>query len=145
MLRSLQIPHTYLITFLIILHIHTSRCPKWQLPSVCSLDPPTSGKCCPTPNCPPGFTINYPSGFLQDMGISSGLADGQKPKIETLVSDSSVTKTETTEPIKDTGSTNLASETSKSSGFSNLKTILEVGSVGINSGEFSNRPLEINH
>ena len=72
------------------------------------------------------------------MEISSGLADGQKLKIETLVSDSSVTKTETKEPIKDTGSTNLASETSKSSGFSNLKTILEVGSVGINSGEFSN-------
>ena len=78
------------------------------------------------------------------MGISSGLAEGQKPKIETIVSDSSVTKTETSEPVKDTGSTNQVSETSRSSGFSNLKTILEVGSVGINSGEFSNRRLEIN-
>ncbi|XP_053402936.1 extracellular matrix organizing protein FRAS1-like [Mercenaria mercenaria] len=38
-------------------------CFNWQLPSACHLDPPAAGKCCQTPNCPAGYTLNYPPGY----------------------------------------------------------------------------------
>ncbi|XP_053401477.1 uncharacterized protein LOC123550590 isoform X2 [Mercenaria mercenaria] len=38
-------------------------CLNWQLPSACHLDPPAAGKCCQTPNCPAGYTLNYPAGW----------------------------------------------------------------------------------
>jgi len=43
-----------------------ARCVQWNLPAACTLTQPASGKCCPTPNCPAGYTINYPPGYVQD-------------------------------------------------------------------------------
>jgi len=38
-------------------------CVTWNLPQQCSMNPPAAGKCCPTPNCPAGFNIQYPPGY----------------------------------------------------------------------------------
>ncbi|XP_061197993.1 uncharacterized protein LOC133206079 [Saccostrea echinata] len=42
-----------------------NKCVDWQLPPVCTLNPPGPGKCCKTPNCPAGFVINYPPGYTE--------------------------------------------------------------------------------
>jgi len=44
----------------------TARCPTWNLPQACSLTQPAAGKCCPTPNCPNGYNINYPPGYTAE-------------------------------------------------------------------------------
>ncbi|KAK3605679.1 hypothetical protein CHS0354_013476 [Potamilus streckersoni] len=41
-------------------------CVTWQLPSVCTLSPPAPGKCCTTPNCPAGYSIQYPPGYQEN-------------------------------------------------------------------------------
>jgi len=40
-----------------------TKCPTWNLPKDCYLDPPATGKCCPVPRCPAGYTIQYPPGY----------------------------------------------------------------------------------
>ncbi|KAK7493781.1 hypothetical protein BaRGS_00014922 [Batillaria attramentaria] len=44
----------------------TARCVQWQLPAACTLEPAAAGKCCPTPKCPSGYTINYPPGYVAE-------------------------------------------------------------------------------
>jgi hypothetical protein len=44
----------------------TPICLTWNLPSVCTLNPPAAGKCCETPNCPPSVVINYPAGYTPE-------------------------------------------------------------------------------
>lgn len=46
------------------------RCYKWNLPSVCTMDPPAAGKCCQTPNCPSYIQIQYPSGYSIDQSTN---------------------------------------------------------------------------
>jgi len=43
-----------------------ARCVQWNLPSACSLNQPAAGKCCPTPNCPAGYSITYPPGWVAE-------------------------------------------------------------------------------
>ncbi|KAK3591361.1 hypothetical protein CHS0354_040323 [Potamilus streckersoni] len=42
-----------------------SLCLTWNLPDVCHLDPPVSGKCCKTPVCPSYVQIQYPQGYQE--------------------------------------------------------------------------------
>jgi len=44
----------------------TARCVQWNLPAACTLTQPAQGKCCPTPNCPQGYTVNYPPGYVAE-------------------------------------------------------------------------------
>ncbi|XP_071091876.1 uncharacterized protein [Haliotis cracherodii] len=44
----------------------TLKCLQWQLPKVCNMLAPPAGKCCPIPNCPPGYVINYPPNYVQE-------------------------------------------------------------------------------
>lgn len=40
------------------------RCLSWpNLPSVCSLQAPAPGLCCPQPKCPSNVQINFPPGY----------------------------------------------------------------------------------
>lgn len=49
---------------LIELSIFFSRCLSWpSLPSVCSLQAPAPGLCCPQPKCPSNVQINFPPGY----------------------------------------------------------------------------------
>merc|ERR1711874_24945 len=41
------------------------KCIQWNLPSVCTLNPPAAGKCCKTPNCPANVKIQYPPGYTE--------------------------------------------------------------------------------
>ncbi|KAH3775323.1 hypothetical protein DPMN_176724 [Dreissena polymorpha] len=41
-------------------------CVTWALPPQCTLNPPAAGKCCSTPNCPAGFNIQYPPGYVEN-------------------------------------------------------------------------------
>ena len=50
----------------VICIIYARRCVTWNLPAACTLDQPAAGKCCPTPHCPAGYTINYPPGYISD-------------------------------------------------------------------------------
>ncbi|XP_063442595.1 uncharacterized protein LOC134722891 [Mytilus trossulus] len=47
-------------------YVCREKCYKWNLPSVCSLDPPASGKCCHTPSCPSYVQITYPQGYSKE-------------------------------------------------------------------------------
>ncbi|KAL3886633.1 hypothetical protein ACJMK2_026614 [Sinanodonta woodiana] len=38
-------------------------CPTWNLPSVCIMEPPAPGRCCPQPKCPDNIRIDYPVGY----------------------------------------------------------------------------------
>ena len=89
------------------------RCPKWNLPSVCTLDPPAEGKCCETPNCPPGVVINYPPGYTPETG-------------------SGTIGTQTDKTVPNVGS--VGKESGTQNGGSDLKTVLETGNTGIQSG-----------
>jgi len=42
------------------------KCVQWNLPNVCTLEPPAAGKCCKTPKCPSYVVINYPPGYTQE-------------------------------------------------------------------------------
>ncbi|XP_021364449.1 uncharacterized protein LOC110457477 [Mizuhopecten yessoensis] len=43
-----------------------NKCVQWNLPAACSLNPPAQGKCCKTPNCPQGYVLNYPPGYIEE-------------------------------------------------------------------------------
>ncbi|XP_071173977.1 CCN family member 5-like [Mytilus edulis] len=42
-----------------------SMCTQWNLPRICTLNPPAPGKCCKTPSCPSHMTISYPPGYIE--------------------------------------------------------------------------------
>ncbi|XP_067652673.1 mucin-2-like [Haliotis asinina] len=42
-----------------------TKCLQWNLPDKCHMGSPPAGKCCPVPNCPSGFVINYPVGYIE--------------------------------------------------------------------------------
>ncbi|XP_067651785.1 CCN family member 2-like [Haliotis asinina] len=39
-------------------------CLQWNLPPECQLLDAPPGKCCKVPQCPNGWTINYPEGYV---------------------------------------------------------------------------------
>ncbi|XP_071092130.1 uncharacterized protein [Haliotis cracherodii] len=39
-------------------------CLTWNLPPQCRLLDPPAGKCCQVPQCPAGWSINYPPGYV---------------------------------------------------------------------------------
>ncbi|GFO24026.1 collagen alpha-5(vi) chain [Plakobranchus ocellatus] len=47
-------------------HQCTNKCYTWNLPPICSLDPPAAGKCCQTPNCPSNVQIQYPPNYVAE-------------------------------------------------------------------------------
>ncbi|CAC5392772.1 unnamed protein product [Mytilus coruscus] len=47
-------------------YVCREKCYTWNLPSVCTLNPPAAGKCCQTPSCPPYVQITYPQGYSED-------------------------------------------------------------------------------
>ncbi|ESO91006.1 hypothetical protein LOTGIDRAFT_163522 [Lottia gigantea] len=44
----------------------TSMCYSWNLPDICTMEPPKPGKCCSTPKCPDNVHIKYPDGYTED-------------------------------------------------------------------------------
>ncbi|XP_076111732.1 uncharacterized protein LOC143079984 isoform X2 [Mytilus galloprovincialis] len=47
-------------------YVCREKCYTWNLPSVCTLDPPAPGKCCHQPNCPSYVQITYPQGYTKE-------------------------------------------------------------------------------
>ncbi|XP_052818844.1 CCN family member 3-like [Mya arenaria] len=40
-------------------------CVQWNLPPMCHLEPPAPGKCCQTPSCGLVYSIQYPTGYVE--------------------------------------------------------------------------------